>query len=114
MFLLQEGDASYSSTALETSLGPSQTLLTKVSSISTKDENKGVSIVRSHEVHEKSSTDGGSTSSSTAGKSSASSSLDVLARAKRTIERGKGIADRFKKLSSVRFIDILDICIHSL
>lgn len=113
MFLLQEGDASYSSTALETSLGPSQTLLTKVSSISTKDENKGVSIVRSHEVHEKSSTDGGSTFS-TAGKSSASSSLDVLARAKRTIERGKGIADRFKKLSSVRFIDILDICIHSL
>ncbi|XP_018447333.1 protein RDM16 [Raphanus sativus] len=96
-----EGDASYNSTVLETSLGPSQTVLTKVSSISTKDENKGVSIVRSHEVHEKSSTDGGSISS-TAGKSSASSSLDVLARAKRTIERGKGIADRFKKLSSMK------------
>ena len=110
---MQEGAASYSSTALETtSLAPRHTLPTKVSSISTKDENKGVSIVRSHEVHGKSSTDG--RTSSTAGESSASlSSLDALAKAKKAIELGKGIADRFKKLSSVRFVDILDICIHS-
>ncbi|KAG5390420.1 hypothetical protein IGI04_031961 [Brassica rapa subsp. trilocularis] len=96
-----EGAASYSSTALETtSLAPSQTLPTKVSSISTKDENKGVSNVRSHEVHGKSSTDG--RTSSTAGESSASlSSLDALAKAKKAIELGKGIADRFKKLSSM-------------
>ncbi|KAF8055027.1 hypothetical protein N665_1305s0014 [Sinapis alba] len=96
-----EGATSYSSTALETSsLAPSQTLLTKVSSISTKDENKGVNIARSHEVHEKSSTDHGRTSS-TAGRSSASLSLDALARAKRAIELGKGLADKFKKLSSM-------------
>ncbi|WZZ10484.1 hypothetical protein YC2023_096405 [Brassica napus] len=96
-----EGAASYSSTALETtSLAPRHTLPTKVSSISTKDENKGVSIVRSHEVHGKSSTDG--RTSSTAGESSASlSSLDALAKAKKAIELGKGIADRFKKLSSM-------------
>ncbi|KAF3509378.1 hypothetical protein F2Q69_00008173 [Brassica cretica] len=95
-----EGAASYSSTALETtSLAPRHTLPTKVSSISTKDENKGVSNVRSHEVHGKSSTDG--RTSSTAGESSASSSLDALAKAKKAIELGKGIADRFKKLSSM-------------
>ncbi|KAL0698769.1 hypothetical protein Bca4012_054891 [Brassica carinata] len=91
--------ASYTSAALETSLAHSQALLTKVSSISTKDENKGVSNVRSHEVHGKSSTDG--STSSAAGKSSASLSLDALAKAKRTIELGKGLADRFKKLSSM-------------
>ena len=102
---MQEGAASYSSTALETtSLAPRHTLPTKVSSISTKDENKGVSIVRSHEVHGKSSTDG-----RTSGQSSSNLSLDALAKAKKAIQLGKGLADRFKKLSSVRYPDL---CIH--
>ncbi|RID46309.1 hypothetical protein BRARA_I02981 [Brassica rapa] len=87
------GVTSHSSLASETSLAPSQTLLTKVSSISTTDENK--SIVRSHEVHGKSSTDG-----RTSGQSSSNLSLDALAKAKKAIQLGKGLADRFKKLSS--------------
>ncbi|CAH8349870.1 unnamed protein product [Eruca vesicaria subsp. sativa] len=84
-----EGATSCSSSVLETSLASSQTLLTKVSSISTKDENKGVSIVRSHEVHGKSSTDG-----------SSSSTADALAKAKRTLELRKGLEEKFKKLDS--------------
>lgn len=95
-----QGASSYSSIASETSLAPSQTLLTKVSSISTKDENKGVSIVRSHEVPGKSSTDG--KTSSTAGKSSANLSLDAIAKAKKAIQLGKGLADRMKNLPSVK------------
>ncbi|CAN6975670.1 unnamed protein product [Brassica rapa subsp. trilocularis] len=87
------GVTSHSSLASETPLAPSQTLLTKVSSISTTDENK--SIVRSHEVHGKSSTDG-----RTSGQSSSNLSLDALAKAKKAIQLGKGLADRFKKLSS--------------
>ncbi|KAA0060499.1 polyadenylate-binding protein 3-like isoform X2 [Cucumis melo var. makuwa] len=55
-------------------LHPSHSLPIKVSSISTTNENKGVSITRSHEVHGKSSTDG---TSSTAGKSG-NLSLDAL------------------------------------
>lgn len=99
-----QGVTSHSSLASETSLAPSQTLLTKVSSISTTDENK--SIVRSHEVHGKSSTDG-----RTSGQSSSNLSLDALAKAKKAIQLGKGLADRFKKLSSVRYPDL---CIHHL
>ncbi|KAJ0257927.1 Protein RDM16 [Hirschfeldia incana] len=79
------GVTSHSVVALDTSLAPSQT--TKVSSISTTDENK--SVVRSHEVHGNSSTDGRT-----------NLSLDALAKAKKAIQLGKGLADRFKKLSS--------------
>ncbi|KAG2269723.1 hypothetical protein Bca4012_062736 [Brassica carinata] len=88
------GVTSNSSIASGTSLAPSQTLLTKVT-ISPTDENKGVSIVRSHEVHGKSSTDG-----RPSGQSSSNLSLDALAKAKKAIQLGKGLADRFKKLSS--------------
>ncbi|CAH8301081.1 unnamed protein product [Eruca vesicaria subsp. sativa] len=88
------GVTSHTSVASETSLAPSQTMLTKVSSISTTDENKGVSIVRSHEVH-------GSTDGRTSGQTSSNLSLDALAKAKKAIQLGKGLADRFKKLSSV-------------
>nr|VDD06425.1 unnamed protein product [Brassica rapa] len=73
--IVQEGAASYSSTALETtSLAPRQTLPTKY---------RWKNIVNSW------------------GSSAILSSLDALAKAKKAIELGKGIADRFKKLSSM-------------
>ncbi|CAA7015683.1 unnamed protein product [Microthlaspi erraticum] len=92
--------SSFSSIASETNLATSQALLTKVSSISTKDENKGVSIVRSHEVPGNSSTDG--RASSTAEKSSAELSLDAKAKAMRAIQLGKGLADKLKNLSKLK------------
>lgn len=89
-------------------MAPSQTLLTKVSSISTTDENKG-SIVRSHEVPGKSSTDGRPLS--TAGKSSGNLSLDALAKAKKALQlQHKGLVDKLKKLPLVRSADILYMC----
>lgn len=100
-----QGVTSQSSIASGTSLAPSQTLLTKVT-ISPTDENKGVSIVGSHEVHGKSSTDG-----TTSGQTSSNLSLDALAKAKKAIQLGKGLADRLKKLSSVS--SSLDMCIYS-
>ncbi|EXB88506.1 hypothetical protein L484_017259 [Morus notabilis] len=78
----------------ETSLAPSHPLPTKVSSISTTHENKGVSITRSHEVPGKSSTDG---TSSTAGKSG-SLSLDALAKAKKALQMQKELAEKLKKI----------------
>lgn len=73
----------------ETYLPPSHPP-TKVSSIYTN-ENKGVSITRSHEVPGKSSTDG---SSSTAGKSGLS--LDVLAKARKTLQKHKEMSEKMK------------------
>lgn len=81
----------------ETSLAPSHPLPTKVSSISTTHENKGVSITRSHEVHGKSSTDG---TSSTAGKSG-NLSLDALAEFKKTLQRQKELSEKLKKIPVV-------------
>ena len=69
-----------SSSMLEMSLDPCHLLPTQVSSISTTNENKGVTITRSHEVPRKSNIDGTSTA---AGKSG-SLSLDVLSKAKKT------------------------------
>ncbi|KAF3973294.1 hypothetical protein CMV_003280 [Castanea mollissima] len=69
-----------SSNVLEMSLAPIHLLPTKVSSISTTNENKGVTITRSHEVPGKSSTNG----TSSAVRKSGSLSLDVLAKAKKT------------------------------
>ncbi|XP_023537630.1 protein RDM16-like isoform X1 [Cucurbita pepo subsp. pepo] len=66
----------------------------KVSSISTTNENKGVSITRSHEVHGKSSTDG---TSSNAGKSG-NLSLDALAKAKKALQMQKELAEKLKKI----------------
>uniref|UniRef100_A0A9I9E147 Uncharacterized protein n=1 Tax=Cucumis melo TaxID=3656 RepID=A0A9I9E147_CUCME len=68
-----------------------------VSSISTTNENKGVSITRSHEVHGKSSTDG---TSSTAGKSG-NLSLDALAKAKKALQMQKELAEKLKKIPLV-------------
>ncbi|XP_048325711.1 protein RDM16 [Ziziphus jujuba] len=73
----------------ETSLSPSHPLPTKVSSISTTHENKGVSITRSHEVHGKSSTDG---TSSTAGKSG-NLSVDAV---KKTLQKQKELLEKLK------------------
>lgn len=85
----------------ETSLAPSHSLPTKVSSISTTHENKGVSITRSHEVPGKSSTDG---TSSTAGKSG-SLSLDALAKAKKALQMQKELAEKLKKIPVVSCYD---------
>lgn len=87
----------------ETSLAPSLPPPTKVSSISTTNENKGVSITRSHEVPGKSSTDG---TTSAAGKSG-NLSLDALAKAKKALQMQKELSEKLKKIplvsSSVNF-----------
>ncbi|KAJ8759870.1 hypothetical protein K2173_009971 [Erythroxylum novogranatense] len=75
-------------------MAPTHPLPTKVSSISNTNENKGVSITRSHEVPGKSSTDG---TSSTAGKSG-SLSLDALAKAKRALQIQKELSEKLKKI----------------
>ncbi|RVX13817.1 Protein RDM16 [Vitis vinifera] len=78
----------------ETSLAPSLPPPTKVSSISTTNENKGVSITRSHEVPGKSSTDG---TTSAAGKSG-NLSLDALAKAKKALQMQKELSEKLKKI----------------
>lgn len=70
---------------------------TKVSSISTTNENKGVSITGSHEVPGKTSTDG---TSSAAGKSG-SLSLDALAKAKKALQMQKELSEKLKKIPLV-------------
>ncbi|OIT32674.1 PREDICTED: U4/U6 small nuclear ribonucleoprotein Prp3 [Nicotiana attenuata] len=67
---------------------------TKVSSISTTNENKGVNINRSHAVPGKSSTDG---AASDAGKT-ATLSLDAKGNAKALIQRQKELAAKLKKI----------------
>ncbi|KAF9590789.1 hypothetical protein IFM89_038381 [Coptis chinensis] len=83
----------------EPSLEPGHSLPTKVSSISTTNENKGVSVTRSHEVPGKSSTDG--TTASAAGKSGSlqtvSVSLDALTKAKETIRKQKVLSETLRK-----------------
>jgi U4/U6 small nuclear ribonucleoprotein PRP3 len=76
---------------------PGHPLPTKVSSISTTNENKGVSITRSHEVPGKSSTDG---SSSAAGKSG-SLTLDALTKAKKALQMQKELSEKLKKIPMV-------------
>lgn len=78
-------------------MGTFHPLPTKVSSISNTNENKGVSITRSHEVPGKSSTDG---TSSAAGKSG-SLSLDALAKAKKALQMQKELAEKLKKIPLV-------------
>ena len=80
----------------ETSLTPSSVPI-KVSSNFTTNENKGVSITRSHEVTGKSSTDG---PSSTAGKPG-SFSIDALAKAKKALQMQKELAEKLKKIPQV-------------
>ncbi|KAK2979306.1 hypothetical protein RJ640_013270 [Escallonia rubra] len=80
----------------ETSLAPSHPP-TKVSSIYTTNENKGVSSNGSHEVPGKSSTDG---AASDAGKSGGLS-LDALAKAKRTLQMQKELAEKLNKKISL-------------
>ncbi|CAM8886857.1 unnamed protein product [Rhodiola kirilowii] len=67
---------------------------TKVSSITTTNENKGVNNNRIHEVPGKSSTDG---SSSAAGKTG-NFSLDAIAKAKKALQKRKEIEEKMKKL----------------
>lgn len=84
----------------ETSMAPVHSLLTKVSSISNTNENKGVSITRSHEVPGKSSTDG---TSPAAGKSG-SLSLDALAKAKKALQMQKELSEKLKKIPLVSYL----------
>ena len=70
----------------------------KVSSITTTNENKGVSINRSHEDSGKSSTDGSST---TAGKLGSLSSSDALAKAKKALQMQKLLSAKLKKIPQV-------------
>lgn len=77
----------------ETSFPPSHPLPTKVYSISTTNENKGVSITRSHEVHGKSSTDG---TSSTAGRSGNLPPGEVE-KIKNSILKHKELTEKLKK-----------------
>ena len=79
------------------STAASHPLPTKVSSITTTNENEGVSI-RSDEVPGKSSTDG--TATSVAGKSG-SLSLDALAKAKKALQMQKELAEKLKKIPMV-------------
>ncbi|KAK4578998.1 hypothetical protein RGQ29_028883 [Quercus rubra] len=83
-----------SSSVLEMSLASGHPLPTKVSSISTTNENKGVTVTRSHEVPGKSSTDG---TSSAAGKSG-NLSLDALAKAKKALQMQKELSEKLKKI----------------
>ncbi|GAU12127.1 hypothetical protein TSUD_00930, partial [Trifolium subterraneum] len=78
----------------ESTLAPPPSFPIKVSSISTTNENKGVSITRSHEVTGKSSTDG---SSSTAGKPG-SLSIDALAKAKKALQMQKDLKEKLKRI----------------
>lgn len=78
-------------------MGHSPSPSIKVSTISTTNENKGVSIIRSHEVTGKSSTDG---SSSTTGKSG-NISLDALAKAKKALQMQKELSEKLKKIPQV-------------
>ncbi|CAN4105263.1 unnamed protein product [Withania somnifera] len=70
---------------------------TKVSLLSTTNENKGVNINGSHQIPEKSSTDG---TASGAGKSG-SLSLDALAKAKRALQMRKVLAEKLKKIPAL-------------
>ncbi|KAJ0963229.1 hypothetical protein J5N97_028351 [Dioscorea zingiberensis] len=73
-------------------------LPTKVSSITTTNENEGVSVSRSDEVPGKSSTDG--TTTSVAGKSG-SLSLDALAKAKKALQMRKELSEKLKKIPAL-------------
>ncbi|ONK65298.1 uncharacterized protein A4U43_C07F35690 [Asparagus officinalis] len=87
--------------ASEVSMTPaaaSHPLRTKVSSITTTNENEGVSIIRSDEVTGKSSTDG--TTTSVAGKSG-SLSLDALAKAKKALQMQKELSEKLKKIPTL-------------
>lgn len=88
-----------SSTVPENIMASSYPLPTKVSSLSNTNENKGVSITRSHEVPGKSSTDG---TSSAAGKSG-NLSLDALAKAKKALQMQKELAAKLKKIPLVSY-----------
>ncbi|CAA2960985.1 protein RDM16-like isoform X2 [Olea europaea var. sylvestris] len=67
---------------------------TKVSSVYTRNENKGVNISRSHEVPDKLSTDGTASDAVKSG----GLSLDALAKAKRALQMQKELAERMKKI----------------
>lgn len=79
--------------------------------IYTTNENKGVSITRSHEVHGKSSTDG---TSSTAGRSG-NLSLDDVEKIKKALQKQKELTEKLKKIPQVlyprKFVNASHLCV---
>uniref|UniRef100_A0A7N0UES0 Uncharacterized protein n=1 Tax=Kalanchoe fedtschenkoi TaxID=63787 RepID=A0A7N0UES0_KALFE len=82
---------------------------TKVSSITTTNENKGVNNNSIHEVPGKSSTDG---ASSAAGKTG-NLSLDAIAKAKKALQKRKEIEEKMKKLPGLNRSANLNLDIKS-
>uniref|UniRef100_A0A7N0V5Q8 Uncharacterized protein n=1 Tax=Kalanchoe fedtschenkoi TaxID=63787 RepID=A0A7N0V5Q8_KALFE len=82
---------------------------TKVSSITTTNEHKGVNNNRIHEVPGKSSTDG----ASTAGGKTGNLSLDAIAKAKKALQKRKEIEEKMKKLPGLNRIANLNIDVKS-
>lgn len=91
--------------ASEPSKAPHEPPITKVSSVTTINENKGVSITKFHEVPGKSSTDG---TTSAAGKS-ANLSLDALAKAKKALQMQKELSEKLKKIPQVSGLQSLSL-----
>ncbi|GKV28544.1 hypothetical protein SLEP1_g37581 [Rubroshorea leprosula] len=82
----------------ESSKASDHHLTTKVSSTSSPNENKGVSITRSHEVIGTSSTDA---TPSAAGKNGGNLSLDAIAKAKKALQMQKELAEKLKKIPTL-------------
>jgi len=78
-----------------TSLAPLPSFPTKVSSITTTNENQGVRINKCHEDSGKSGT---GSSSTTAGKLGSLSSSDALAKAKKALQMQKSLSEKLKKI----------------
>ncbi|GLT88940.1 hypothetical protein SLE2022_069470 [Rubroshorea leprosula] len=82
----------------ENSKASDHPLTTKVSITSSPNENKGVSITRSHEVIGTASTDA---TSAAAGRSGGNLSLDALAKAKKALQMQKELAEKLKKIPTL-------------
>ncbi|GLT70055.1 hypothetical protein SLA2020_421560 [Shorea laevis] len=82
----------------ENSKASDHPLMTKVSITSSPNENKGVSITRSHEVIGTASTDA---TSAAAGRSGGNLSLDALAKAKKALQMQKELAEKLKKIPTL-------------
>jgi hypothetical protein len=97
-YILQVGAQQPLNSAPAVAVPSADPVASKVSSITTTNENGGVSI-RSDEVTGKSSTDG--TANSSAGRSS-NLSLDALAKAKKALQLKKELSEKLKRLPGVR------------
>ena len=97
-YILQGGVRQLLNSAPTVAVPSADPVPSKVYSITTTTENRGVSI-RSDEVTGKSSADG--TANSSAGTSS-NLSLDALAKAKKALQLKKELSEKLKRLPAVR------------